>query len=156
MEEPTIKAIDAMEVISMSFTGSYEQTSDMLDELMSWLLREGHPYSGRPFAIFYDDPAKVEEADLRAEVCLPVSETIEVREPIEKKTVEGGDFAAAIHNGPYSSISDVYDKLSEWIASNDYSCRQEMGTREVFHKLIGEVENPGELVTEVQIPVIKA
>jgi effector-binding domain-containing protein len=153
MPEVEVKTIDPKTVMSLSFEGSYAQTTDRLDELMAWMLRVGHPYSDRPFAIYYDDPVEVAEEDLRAEVCLPVEEACEPAEDIERKTVPGGEFVCMMHDGPYSGLDAVYGELFDWLEENDYSFIEDMGTREVFHRISGEVETSDELLTEVQIPI---
>ncbi|MFW6457430.1 MAG: AraC family transcriptional regulator, partial [Planctomycetota bacterium] len=127
--------------------------TDKLDELMAWLLRVGHPYSGRPFAIYYDDPAEVEEEDLRAEVCLPINEECEPEGEVERKTVEGGDFASVIHEGSYAGLDDAYDEIFDWLEENGYQMDEEMGTREVFEVLMGEVDSIEEVRTDVLVPV---
>lgn len=153
MAEVELKTIDPKTVMSLAFEGSYAQTTDRLDELMAWLLRVGHPFSDRPFAIYYDDPVEVPEEDLRAEVCLPIKEACEPADEVERKTVSGGEFACVMHEGPYSGLDEVYEEVFDWLEENSYEFVEEMGTREVFHRLSGEVESSDELLTEVQIPV---
>ena len=153
MAEVELKTIDPQTVMSLAFEGSYSQTTDRLDELMSWLLRVGHPYSDRPFAIYYDDPEEVPEDELRGEVCLPIEEACEPENDFERKTVPGGEFLCYVHEGPYSDLDDAYAEIFGWIEDNDYDFVEEMGTREVFHRMTGEVDSVDELVTEVQVPV---
>lgn len=154
MAEVELKTIDPKTVMSLAFEGSYAQTTDRLDELMAWLLRVGHPFSDRPFAIYYDDPVEVPEEDLSAEVCLPIEEACEPAEGVKRKTVPGGEFACVLHEGPYSGLDDAYDEVFNWLEENSYEFAEEMGTREVFHRLSGEVESSDELLTEVQIPIV--
>jgi len=156
MIEVKTKEVEPITVMSLSFQGSYAQTEDKLDELIAWVMREGHPYCGFPMGIYYDDPAKVKEEDLRAEVCVPVAEEFEGREEIERKELPGTEVAYAIHQGPYEGIVDVYEAIFKWMEENGYRFRTELGTREVFHKIYGQVDSDEELVTEVQVPIEKA
>ncbi len=156
MSEPAVKEIAPVSAVTDSFTGPYDQTSVVLDELIAWLLQTGHPYSGSPFAIYYDDPAEVEEDKLRAEVCLPVAEEVEVNnDNFQRKDIEGGRFVALLHQGPYAEIPQVYENLFEWVRDNGFEYIEEMGTREVFRKIMGEVDSAEELQTEIMIPVRK-
>jgi effector-binding domain-containing protein len=142
--------------MSLSFTGPYDQTGDRLDELMGWLLRAGHPYGGRPFCIYYDDPSKVEPDKLRAEACLPIDERCEGDYRVSRKRIAGAEFACAVHEGPYGELSKVYEELFAWIQAQGYQFVEGAGTREVFLRLAGETA-PDELpLTEVQVPVQKA
>ncbi len=156
MPEVQLKEVPAMTVMSLPFTGPFEQTQDRLDHLMSWILRVGHPWSDTPLALYHDDPAKVPADDLRAEVCLPIEEACEGEEDIERKELPAVTMACAIHEGPYSGISGVYEEIFGWMRENGYEYIEEMPTREVFLTMYGEVEEPEGFVTEVQVPVQKA
>lgn len=153
MPEVHVKEVPEMTVMSLPFTGSYDQTQTKLDRLMSWLLRVGHPYSQPPMALYYDDPAQVPEEELRAEVCLPIEEECEGEEDIERKELPAVTVAYTVHKGPYHQIPPLYEEIFEWMEENGYEYVEDMPTREVFLKLYGQVEEPEEYVTEVQVPV---
>ncbi len=156
MAEIQVKEVEPMTVMSLPFTGSYDQTQEKMAELMGWLLRVGHPYSELPMALYYDDPAKVPEEELRAEVCLPIEEACEPAEEIERKALPGVTVAFAMHEGPYSGIPATYEEIFAWIAENGYRAVEGAPTREVFHKVPGQAESPEEVLTEVQVQVEQA
>jgi effector-binding domain-containing protein len=156
MAEVQLKTVEPLTVMSMSFTGSYQQTGEKLDELLGWVLRAGHPWSGPPFGIYYDDPEKVPEDKLRAEVCVPMAEECEGDYEVQRKKLVGCEVACAVHQGPYDGLKGVYAEIFDWIGKNGYAYASELGCREVFRKIIGEVDTAEELVTEVQVPVKKA
>ena len=153
MAEVQTKTVEAITVLSRSFSGPYWQTSGKLDELVALVLRSGHPYAGPTMGIYYDDPEKVAESDLRAEVAVPIVEECELGEDTVRKELPGAEVATAIHQGPYDKVNETYKEIFAWIAQNGYRYVEEMGTREIFHKVMGEVESPDELVTEVQVPI---
>jgi AraC family transcriptional regulator len=153
MAEIQVKEIGPVEVISLPFTGPYEQTQEKLEQLMSWLLRVGHPYSSAPFALYYADPAKVPPDQLRAEVCLAVDEACEPVEDIQRRELPGVTVAWAIHKGPYAEIQHAYEEIFGWIPENGYRYVEGEPTREVFHTMYGQVDDPQEFVTELQVPV---
>ena len=153
MAEVQVKNIDAMTVMSLPFTGPYERTQDKLEELMAWLLRMGHPFAGHPLGLYYDDPSKVAADSLRAEVCLPIEETCEPAEEIQRKRLPAVTVACVVHNGPYADIAQRYGEIFQWIQANGYRYLEGQPTREVFLKVIGEANEPSEFVTEVQVPV---
>ncbi len=155
MSEPAIRELPTVSAITASFTGPYEQTGMVMDDLMAWLLQTGHPYSGSPFAIYYDDPAKVDEDQLRAMVCFPVAEKFDAGGGYERKEIEGGRFASLLHKGPYSGIPSTYEMIFDWIDENGFEYIEEMGTREVFRRMMGEVDSAEELETEILVPVKK-
>lgn len=156
MAEVQKKTVEPMTVLSLSFTGSYRQTSDKLDEIIGWVLRAGHPYAGAPMGIYYDDPHTVAESDLRGEVAVPIEEQCEVGEEIVRKQMPGAEVASAVHTGPYDRAHEVYKEIFDWIAANGYRPVQETGTREIFLTTMGEVDTPDKLVTEIQVPIAPA
>ena len=155
MAEVQQKTVQPMIVLSIGFTGSYTQTSEKLDGLLGWVLRAGHPYAGPPMGIYYDDPERVPEEGLRAEVAVPIVEQCQPAEDVVRKELPGMEVASAVHVGPYDKAPAVYREIFAWMAENGYDHVVEMGTREIFHKVMGEVDTPDELVTEIQVPIQK-
>ncbi|MHC4480564.1 MAG: GyrI-like domain-containing protein [Planctomycetota bacterium] len=155
MAEIQVKEVEPMSVMSLAFTGSYEQTQDKLGTLASWLLRVGHPYSSSPLGLYYDNPAEVAQEELRAEACLPIAEECEAGDDTERKELPGATVAFAVHKGPYSQLRQLYEELFNWIRENGYRYVEGQPTRELFLKMYGEVDDPEEFVTEVQVPVEK-
>jgi effector-binding domain-containing protein len=153
MAEIEKKTVNPMTVLSLAFTGSYRQTSDKLDELIGWVLRAGHPYAGPPMGIYFDDPKTVAESDLRAEALVPIEEECEIGEGIVRKQIPGAMVASAVHTGPYDKAHELYQEIFAWIAANGYRYVAEAGTREIFHTMMGEVDTPDSLVTEIQVPI---
>ena len=156
MAEIQIKNVPAISVMSLSYTGPYEQTSDRLDDLMAWMLRVGHPYSDFPLGLFYDDPVKVAADALRAEVCLPIQEECEGYEEVERKELPPVTVACMRFTGPYHDLSGVYQEVFAWMGENGYAYDEEAPCREVYVKLLGQVDESSQLVTEVQVPVVSA
>jgi len=153
MAEVQTKTVEATTVMSLPFTGPYEQTWDKMDHLMSWLLRVGHPYSGLPFALYYDDPGNVAADDLRAEVCLPIDEQCDPADDVQRKAVPEATVAYALYTGPYEGIEAFYEEMFAWIRENDRQYVEGEPTREVFHQLLGHGEDPEECIIEVQVPI---
>ena len=153
MLEVQIKEVEAVTVMSLSFTGPYDQTRAKLEHLMSWLLRVGHPYSGKPFGCYYDDPAKVPADQLRGEVCLPIEESCEAQEDIVRKPLPAVTVACAVFTGPHAETHQAYAQVFEWIGANGYRYVEGEPTREVFLNMYAQEEESAEPATEIQIPV---
>jgi AraC family transcriptional regulator len=151
--EVQIKDVEALTVMSLPFTGPYDQTRGRLEHLMSWLLRVGHPYSAKPFGLYYDDPIKVPADQLRAEVCLPIEETCEGEEDIVRKSLPATTVASAVFTGPYADVPQAYAQVFEWIAANGYRYVEGEPTREVFLNMYAQEEESAEPATEIQVPV---
>jgi AraC family transcriptional regulator len=153
VSEIQVKEVPEFTAVTVEFTGSYTQTQDRLDYLMSWLLRVGHPFCSAPLAFYYDDPEKVPEDELRAEVCLPVGEEAQAADDVKVRKVPAASVAFATHTGAYSDIPAVYQEIFAWMGENGYRHVEGEPTREVFHRMHGQVESSAEFVTEVQVPV---
>jgi DNA gyrase inhibitor GyrI len=152
-----VKNIDPMNVVSLSFTGSYGQTEERLEELMSWLLRAGHPYSAPPMALYHDDPAKVAEDELRGEVCLAVEERCETTDEVEMKEVAGQQ-VAALEAEPDADPASLYPQMWDWLSENGYSYVEGAPTRVLYHFAVADSDSESAELTsiEVQVPVEKA
>ena len=153
MLEVQIKQVEPVTVMSLPFTGPYDQTRSKLEHLMSWLLRAGHPYSGKPFGCYYDDPAKVSADQLRADVCLPIEEPCAGEEDIVRKVLPAASMATAVFVGPYSDVPQAYGQIFQWMAANGYRHVQGQPVREVFVNMYAEEAEAAEPATEVQVPV---
>jgi DNA gyrase inhibitor GyrI len=151
------KNIEPMTVVSLSFKGSYSQTREKLESLMSWLLRAGHPYSAPPMGLHYDDPAKVAEDDLRGEVCLAVEEHCEPNEEVELKELPGQEVASLVAE-PDADPASLYPQMWDWMSENGYSYVEGLPTRILYHFAVADSDNESaDLVSiEVQVPIEKA
>jgi AraC family transcriptional regulator len=54
--------------------------------------------------IFYDDPASVPEARLRAAICITVPDGWASSEELTEPYIEGGRYARIVHAGPYAEL----------------------------------------------------
>ncbi len=149
MSEIQVKQVPEFTAATVQFTGSYTQTQDRLDYLMSWLLRAGHPFCSAPLALYYGDPEEVPEEELRAEVCLPIGEEAQPADDVKVRKVPAASVAFATHTGA------VYGEIVAWMGENGYRHVEGEPTRELFLRMHGQVESSAEFVTEVQVPVEK-
>ena len=112
-----------------------------------------HP-SGACSALYYDDEFKERDWDL--EVCEPIDVDLGESARIKVRTLPTVDsLACTIHHGPFTTISEAYNALGQWITDNGY--RITGPCREVYLRPTenGSQTDP-ETVTEIQYPVEKA
>ena len=62
--------------------------------------------------------------------------------------------ACATHQGPYNEVPRLYEEIFAWMAENGQKYDGTTPCREVFRKLQGEVKDPAEFITEVQVPLL--
>ncbi len=153
MAEIQVKEVEPMTVMSLAFTGPYDQSSQKMEELMSWLLRVGHPYSAPPMGLYYDNPATAAPDALRAEVCLPIEEECEPGDDIERKEVPGATVACLTKEGTPAEVAALYPDIFAWMAENGYEYAEGEPTREIFVSMFEQVEETETMLVEIQVPV---
>ena len=123
--------------------------------MTGWVEVEEIETIGDLFAIFYNNPRTVKENEVVYDLGIPINpeldpdETEEIRivTIIEHKVLSG------IHNGSLDNIQETYNTMAEYSIENKYDI---IGSpKEVYIKNKFEVENEEDMITEIQLPVIK-
>lgn len=87
---------------------------------------------------------------------------VEMVEPISKEFPEGNGIkiykqdavekmACIVHKGPFSTISNTYQSIYDWIKNNGYKVNG--AVREIYHKGEWETNDSNEYITELQFPI---
>lgn len=87
---------------------------------------------------------------------------VEVAEPVMAAFAPSGNaqvrqlpaaekMVCAVHKGPFSTIGPVFEALFSWVKQNGYT--QSGPLREIYHKGDWATDDPGEYITELQLPV---
>ena len=139
----------------MNYKGSLNDMEVLIGKLSGWVEVEEIETIGDLFAIFYNNPRTVKEDEVVYDVGIPINpeldpdETEEIRvvNIIEHKVLSG------IHNGSLDNIQETYNTMAEYSIENKYDI---IGSpKEVYIKNKFEVENEEDMITEIQLPVIK-
>ncbi|MCP4135519.1 MAG: GyrI-like domain-containing protein [bacterium] len=127
----TEKEMGPYTLVYKDHKGSYKETMKIQGEITSSLLKDLKIETKRGFGIFYDDPEKVKEEDLRSEVGMILEEKEHSRkEEISKKyTVKMFPVQrAVVVEFPFKNtvsillgLSKVYPKLEEHIKKKGYA-----------------------------------
>lgn len=73
----------------------------------------------RSIGVFYDDPASVPEAELRAAACITVADDWASSGELTEGHIEGGLYARIVHTGPYTELKTAYDWLYQtWLPNS--------------------------------------
>jgi len=59
--------------------------------------------------------------------------------------------ACIVHHGSFETFEKSFGALTKWIKKNGYSVNNP--SREIYHKTELDTDNPGEYITEIQIPL---
>ena len=103
------------------------------------------------FSIYHD--GEYRDSDIDVEICEAVVAPCRESEKVKFKTIPAVPQAACLqHHGPYQSLQDTYNRLFTWIHQNGYQPAD--NPRESYIHGIWDREDPGDWLTEVQVPVI--
>jgi AraC family transcriptional regulator len=107
-------------VAAIQLRGNYQLTGPAFERLMTLAAPTGllKPDT-RAIGVFYDDPASVPEAELRAAVCITVPSDWAPSGELTEAHIEGGRYARLVHTGPYTELKTAYDWLYQtWLPNS--------------------------------------
>jgi effector-binding domain-containing protein len=105
---------------------------------------------GPPFVIYHE----FADAEIDAEVCVPVSGTIAASGHIQARTLPEMTVASTLHVGPYEECAAAYAALAEWMRQTGHAAAGPMLER--YLNGPGDVASPAEYRTEVEVPIVRA
>jgi effector-binding domain-containing protein len=133
--------------------GDYRLFGGVLERVFAAAAQQGLEISGPPFALFYDDPGKVEVSELRMRACVPVPERATVREPLAFDALESTTVVYAYVGGPYPQVQRAYPGVHAYLAQLDWI--ENGPVREIYLRDPSSVTDFADLVTEVQVPAAR-
>jgi len=123
MNKIKIESIQPQLVAGMRYRGSYDNIMDVLPTLLGYLTSQGVELSGPPIFINHEptpEDSLIEEAKGNAdiEICAPVSQKIKDNDLIKCYTLPGGRMAKSVHEGPYSELGLLRQRIIRWAKRN--------------------------------------
>lgn len=149
------KTIEDQKVAIMNYKGYLKDMEILISKLTGWIELEEIETVGDLFAIFYNNPRTAKEDEVVYDVGIPINpeldpdETEEIRivTIIEHKVLSG------LHYGSLDNIQETYNIMAEYSIENKYDI---IGSpKEVYIKSKFDVEDEEDMITEIQLPVIK-
>jgi effector-binding domain-containing protein len=136
--------------VYVDLVGSYTRIGKALESADAAMRVQGIPAAGPPFALYFDDPARVAADELRARACFPVDRRVAVEPPLEVDVLPGTTVVYAFVAGPYPEVPRAYPGIFAFLERMRW--REAGPIREIYWVHPGTVTDWNELVTEVQIP----
>ena len=150
-EEPKIKSIPAMRVVSRRDKGRYEEVIPrLIQEICTTMLQQtqGGHMCGPPMVLYHDGEHKEEDADV--EVAIPITGRVTVDPRFEIKTWEPHRAVSLIHKGRYPLIGQAWGHMGKYLVENGIRCSAPC--RELY--LNDPCNTPeDDLLTELQSPM---
>ncbi len=146
-------------IASVRHVGPYSEVGKAWAALMKWgwtKMMFGKPET---FGLCFDDPEVTPTEHVRYEACMVVDGKTKVKGDVTLKELSGGDFAVALHEGPYDQIGSTYAELFAHVAREPVGGKQwrlgDPPSREVYLNDPRKTK-PQDLRTEIWMPVSAA
>jgi effector-binding domain-containing protein len=131
--------------------GDYRRSRAELEALLADARRSGLDPVGPGFCLFYDDPADVPTADLRARVCLPVHPEESRVGAWDLDVLPGRTVVYAVVEADHGAVPLAYPSLFRYLA--DRGWQEDGPVREIYlYQPVGDQGPTSVPWTEVQVP----
>ncbi len=155
MNEPVVKDVPRLRVLSKREAGSYDKTiGKLIGDLMRVLYAPENQRNfvkmvGPVMTIYHDEEYRDEGADI--EVAVPVTGKVVVEDPaVEVRNLESCRVVSLVHRGSYETIGQAYRRLHGYAAEKGLLIAGPM--RDLYLNDPNSV-SPDEIMTEVQVPI---
>jgi len=140
--------------VYLEHLGSYAGTGALIPVVYRELRAQGLEPDGPPFALFYDDPARVPADELRSRACIPIRGERAVRAPLRYEVLRSTTVGYAFVSGPYPDAPRAYPGVFAFLERMGW--RRSGPIREIYLVPPGSDPDPEALVCEIQIPAAPA
>jgi AraC family transcriptional regulator len=134
--------------------GPYDEVGKAWQKLYAWAGRNGllGP-AAETLGVVHDDPEITPPERLRYDAALVVNERVRPTGEAGIEELLPGEYAVAVHKGPYQTLNDTYSRLcGEWLPSSGREARSAPAF-EVYRNSPFDTA-PDELLTEIYIPLV--
>ena len=153
MHQVEIRTLPQMQAATVSHRGSYMEIGRAFEKLFGALGARNLLGPGlRMFGIYYDDPASVPEAELRARAAIVAPSQIAIDAPLEPITIAAGPYAMLRHKGPYADMRGAYDWLyGTWLPQSG----REPADAPCLEEYLNTPRDtpPAELISDIYLPL---
>ena len=148
-----IKKTEPMKIASVRGTvPTYHDITQLCEPLYPMFTEHASSIVGPFMAIYHD--MEYREKDVDIEAAIPISEDLDLPDPIKVRDLPGVDtVATTIHRGSYDNIGEGYQALMAWCEANGYELAGP--DIEVYLTAPDKASDPADYVTELQQPVRK-
>ena len=151
--EVAVRRLQPLRVAYVRHIGPYDQVGAAWSKLMMWagpkrLLGPNMVRLGIP----HDDPEITPPERLRYDAALAVPDSATGSGEVAIQEVAGGEYAVAIHRGPYDRMGQTYAALcGQWLPASGREAR-DAPPLEIYRIAFGQAP-PEEFVTEICVPL---
>lgn len=149
--------IDKLAPAKLAFVqhiGPYDKVGDAWNKLMGWAGPRGllGPRM-RYFGLCYSDPDVTPAEKIQYQACLVVGSDVRPEGEIGVQDFDGGEYAVALHKGPYRNIGETYALIcGQWLPTSG----RKLGSPPSVERYLNDPRSTpeGELLTEVAMRLV--
>lgn len=109
----------ARRLVGLPHRGDYQTIGQAFERLAALVHGAGLDPASPMIGVYYDDPASVRAADLRAFAAREATPGYAPPAPLEGRDLAGGPAASIVHKGPYAELPQAYEWFyRDWLASS--------------------------------------
>lgn len=132
--------------------GSFQQIPAKIMEFMGAFFKQGLRPAGDLFAMYFNSPQAVPEAELKWLIGMPVAAGAAPVEPLKKGEFTHPKVAVCLHIGPYDKVAATYAKLTAYLDETGW---KPAGPALEYYLDNPQTTAPDKLRTEIVWPVEK-
>ncbi|AVA21755.1 MULTISPECIES: AraC family transcriptional regulator [unclassified Rhizobium] len=153
MFDVTLRILSPISLIGVAHRGSYMQIGQAFEILFGTIFARGLARPDmRMIGVYLDDPDLIAVDKLRSYACVNAGDDIAAEAPLERRTIDGGEYAVLRHKGPYADMYKAYQWLyAEWLPASGRQLRDAV----MFEEYLNNPRDvpPTELLTEIHMPL---
>ena len=156
MHSVELKTIPSTKMAIIPHHGSYMEIGKAFEKLVGVLTTQvGHGNEEPLRAVYFSDPTRVPEEELRSAAGAVVPDDFPIETPLETYRVYGGDYAVLRFTGPYPELRWVYEWLyGEWLP-NSGRIPADAPCMEIYVNNPRDTA-PADLITDICLPLTRA
>ena len=149
--EMAIRHIPSFRLATLDHKGSYMEIGRAFEAGMIAARPLLTPES-RMFGVYQDDPALIDEAELRSKAGVTIPTGVVPPQPLAAHDVRGGDYAILRHMGPYADMRSAYRWLfGTWLPQSG----RDADDAPVLEEYLNNPQDtpPAQLLTDIYLPL---
>ncbi len=148
-----VETLQPKRVAFIRHIGPYREVGATFGRLYAWAGQRGYLSPQSTFlGLAHDDPEVTPPEKLRYDACLVVDERFAGEGEVGVQEIAGGDYAIAMHQGPYHRVAETIARLcGEWAPRSGREIRS-VPTFGIFRNDPSSTA-PKDLLTEIYLPL---